>query len=69
MIISGPANRTLDNYKAANVVALKLEEEKHYTLDEKNRTILLTEEGVNEAEKLFGVDNLYSIENAILAHH
>ncbi len=69
LIISGPANRTLDNYKAANVVALKLEEEKHYTLDEKNRTILLTEEGVNEAEKLFGVDNLYSIENAILAHH
>ncbi|WP_194145375.1 preprotein translocase subunit SecA [Helicobacter sp. MIT 05-5294] len=69
LIISGPANRTLDNYKAANVVALKLKEEKHYTLDEKNRTILLTEEGVNEAEKLFGVDNLYSIENAILAHH
>lgn len=69
LIISGPANRTLDNYKIANDVALKLKEEKHYTIDEKNRTILLNEEGIMEAEKLFNIDNLYSIENAILAHH
>lgn len=69
LIISGPANRTLDNYKLANDVALKLKEETHYTVDEKNRTIILTEEGINQAEKLFKIDNLYSIENAILAHH
>ena len=69
LIISGPAKRTLDNYKSANEVALKLQIEKHYTVDEKNRTILLTEEGINEAERLFKIDNLYSIENAILAHH
>ena len=69
LIISGPANRTLDNYKLANEVALKLKVETHYTIDEKNRTIMLTEEGINQAEKLFKIDNLYSIENAILAHH
>lgn len=69
LIISGPANRTLDNYKIANEVALKLKEETHYTIDEKNRTILLTEEGISAAEKLFKIDNLYSVENAILAHH
>lgn len=69
LIISGPANRTLDNYKLANEVALKLKPETHYTIDEKNRTIMLTEEGISEAEKLFKIDNLYSIENAILAHH
>ncbi|MCI5969092.1 preprotein translocase subunit SecA [Helicobacter sp.] len=69
LIISGPANRTLDNYKLANEVALKLKVETHYTIDEKNRTIVLTEDGINEAEKLFKIDNLYSIENAILAHH
>ncbi|MCH5322016.1 MAG: preprotein translocase subunit SecA [Helicobacter sp.] len=69
LIISGPANRTLDNYKNANEVALKLKENEHYTIDEKNRTILLTESGISQAEKLFKIDNLYSIENAILAHH
>ena len=69
LIISGPANRTLDNYKIANDVALKLQKEKDYTIDEKNRTILLTEEGISHAEELFKIDNLYSVENAILAHH
>lgn len=69
LIISGPANKTLDNYTKANEVALKLEEGKHYSVDEKMRTILLSEEGINAAEELFGIDNLYNIENAILAHH
>lgn len=69
LIISGPVNRKLDNYKLANQVALSLEREKHFSVDEKNRVILLTEEGIKEAEKGFGVDNLYSIENAILSHH
>ena len=69
LIISGPANRTLEHYIKANEVALKLENEKHYSIDEKNRTILLTEEGITTAEKLFKIDNLYSVENAILAHH
>ena len=69
LIISGPANKVLENYKIANEVALKLKEEKDYTIDEKNRVILLTEEGISHAEKLFNIDNLYSIENAILAHH
>lgn len=69
LIISGPANRTLDTYKIANAVALKLKDQKHYTIDEKNRTIILTEEGITQAEKLFNIDNLYSVENAILAHH
>ncbi|MDE5591597.1 MAG: preprotein translocase subunit SecA, partial [Helicobacter sp.] len=69
LIISGPANRTLKNYKIANEVALKLKEGEHYSVDEKNRIILLTESGINKAEELFKIDNLYSIENAILAHH
>ncbi len=69
LIISGPANRVLENYKIANDVALRLKEKEHYTIDEKNRVILLTESGISQAEKLFGIDNLYSIDNAILAHH
>ncbi len=69
LIISGPANRVLKNYEIANNVALKLKENEDYTIDEKNKVILLTESGINHAEKLFEIDNLYSVDNAILAHH
>ncbi len=69
LIISGPTDRTLEGYKIADGVAQKLEKDVDFTLDEKNRTVSLTEEGNEKAEKLFGVDNLYSMENAILSHH
>ncbi|CZE50808.1 preprotein translocase subunit SecA [Campylobacter geochelonis] len=80
LIISGPTNRTLDGYVKANEVAKKLvrgepaatPQEKptgDFTVDEKNRTILPTEQGITKAEELFGVDNLYSLENAVLSHY
>lgn len=79
LIISGPTSRTLDGYIKANEVAKKMQKGEAATMpnekasgdfvvDEKNRTILLTEAGISEAEKLFGVENLYSLDNAILAH-
>ncbi|QKF65039.1 preprotein translocase subunit SecA [Campylobacter corcagiensis] len=82
LIISGPTNRTLDGYVKANEVALQLKRGEpanlnepgskptgDFVVDEKNRTIMLNEEGIAKAEKLFGVDNLYSLENAILSHY
>ena len=69
LIISGPANKRVEDYVRADEVAKKLEINKHFTLDEKDRVVLLTEEGIKKAEELFGVDNLYTPENAILAHH
>jgi preprotein translocase subunit SecA len=69
LIISGPANRSLENYEFADKVAKQLEVETHFTLDEKHKSALLTEEGIKRAEELFEVDNLYTPENAILAHH
>ncbi|BCD62182.1 preprotein translocase subunit SecA [Nitratiruptor sp. YY08-26] len=69
LIISGPTNRKLDTYIKADKIAKQLERDKHFTVDEKDRVILLTQEGIAKAEELFGVDNLYSMENAILAHH
>lgn len=83
LIISGPTNRTLDGYMKANEVAKKMQKGEmppqnlankdakpsgDFIVDEKNRTILITEAGISKAEKLFGVDNLYSLDNAILAH-
>ncbi|QDF29204.1 preprotein translocase subunit SecA [Halarcobacter anaerophilus] len=84
LIISGPTNRKSVDYAKANEIALSLEkgeliepksaDEKAYstgdfTIDEKNRAVLITDQGIEKAEKLFGVDNMYSLENAILSHH
>ncbi|RXI24994.1 preprotein translocase subunit SecA [Aliarcobacter trophiarum] len=83
LIISGPTNHKNSNYVKANEIALKLErgeliEPKNpaekptttgdFIVDEKNRSVTLTEDGHIKAEKLFEVDNLYSIENAMLSH-
>ena len=69
LIISGPANKRVEDYVKADEVAKQLEKDKHFTVDEKDRVVLLTEEGIKKAEELFGVDNLYTPENAIKAHH
>jgi len=69
LIISGPANKRTEDYIRADKVAKMLEKDKHFTIDEKDRVVLLTEEGIKKAEELFGVDNLYTPENAVLAHH
>jgi preprotein translocase subunit SecA len=68
LIISGPTNRNMQDYTRANAIALQLEKEKHFTVDEKDKVILITEEGITKAEELFGVENLYSAENASLPH-
>ena len=69
LIISGPANRKLENYGLANSVALKLVKDTDFSVDEKNRAIMISESGIKKAEELFKVENLYNIENAALAHH
>ena len=69
LIISGPANKRVEDYVRADKVAKQLEKDKHFTIDEKDKVVLLTEEGIKKAEELFGVDNLYTPENAVLAHH
>ncbi|MFA6144297.1 MAG: preprotein translocase subunit SecA [Sulfuricurvum sp.] len=69
LIISGPTNRTLENYTRADAVAKALIREEHFSVDEKDRLILLTEEGIVRAEELFAVGNIYSVENASLSHH
>ncbi|KIM02853.1 MAG: preprotein translocase subunit SecA [Sulfurovum sp. AS07-7] len=83
LIISGPARRDQKHYERANQVALQMirgerketkpgEPEKttgDFIVDEKNRVIIMTEDGLSKAQELFGVDNLYSLENASLSHY
>ena len=68
LIISGPVNKTMQDYHDANGIALKLIKDEHFTVDEKDKVILITEEGITKAEELFKVENLYSAENALLPH-
>jgi len=84
LIISGPTNRKSADYVKANQVALSLEKGEKtpakradesdkvtgdFTVDEKNKSVLLTENGIVKAQELFGVDNLYSLEHAALSHY
>ncbi len=68
LIISGPTNRSMQDYSDANRIALQLVRDEHFTVDEKDKVVLITEEGITRAEELFGVENLYSAENASLPH-
>jgi len=68
LIISGPTDRNMEDYTRANEIAKQLVKDEHFTVDEKDRVILVTEEGNTKAEELFGVENLFSPENASLSH-
>ena len=68
LIISGPTNRNMQDYVRANEIAKSLVKDEHFTVDEKDKVVLITEEGVTKAEELFEVENLYSAENASLSH-
>ncbi|MFZ5563197.1 MAG: preprotein translocase subunit SecA, partial [Thermodesulfobacteriota bacterium] len=69
LIISGPAEKSTTLYYQANTVIPALREEEDYTIDEKARSVTLTEAGVAKAETAMGVDNLYAPENVEVLHH
>jgi len=77
LIISGPADLDLGRYSEADRVARQLRKEDHFTVDEKQHNVTLTDEGVREAERLAGVESFYTagnmewphlIDNALKAH-
>ena len=68
LIISGPGQRSTDNYyKLAKIVPHLLKDE-DYTIDEKQKTIAPTDSGIAKVEKMLGVENLYDSENIELNH-
>ena len=68
LIISGGEMTNANLYIQADQYAKSLKAEKDYIFDEKTRSVNLTEEGSDKAEKAFHIDNLYDIENATLLH-
>ncbi|MDR1037601.1 MAG: preprotein translocase subunit SecA [Deltaproteobacteria bacterium] len=69
LIISGQAEQSTSLYTEVNAVIPRLARERDYTVDEKSKTSILTEEGVAKVEKLLHVGNLYDPNNIDVLHH
>ena len=69
LIISGGKFNSANLYRDADKAVKKLNKETDYTLDEKTKSVLLTEEGSEKLEKHFKLYNLYDVVNAALVHH
>ena len=69
LIISGPSEESTDKYYKIDKIIPKLQKDTDYTIDEKAKTAILTEEGNIKVERLLGAGNLYDPENIELVHH
>ncbi|MCE5263184.1 MAG: preprotein translocase subunit SecA [Deltaproteobacteria bacterium] len=69
LIISGPSEESTEKYNRVNQVIPNLRKDKDYTVEEKSRTVVLTEEGVARVEGYLKVQNLYEPQNIDTLHH
>ncbi len=69
LIISGPADMSTDMYLKVDRIMRHFKEDVHYTKEEKDRQVMLTDEGVQLAEELLKLDNLYDPRNINYLHH
>lgn len=69
LIISGSADKSSQLYNQANSVIPRLKKGEDFEVDEKARSVQLTESGIDKVEAAFHIDNLYAIEQLTLLHH
>jgi len=69
LIISGPSEESTDKYYRIDRLIPRLVREEDYKIDEKARTVVIQESGIEKAEKALGVDNLYDPRHMDLVHH
>jgi preprotein translocase subunit SecA len=69
LIISGPAEKSTELYHLVNGIIPRLVSERDFTVDEKARSAVMTEEGIAKAEQLLKVDNLYDPKYIEILHH
>jgi len=69
LIISGPTSETTDKYKLVNGIIPFLKKDVHFTVDEKARQVLLTDEGVEAVQSRLRIENLYDPRFIELVHH
>jgi preprotein translocase subunit SecA len=69
LLISGPSEGDPSLYYVANEIIPQLEKDKHFTVDEKARTAMFTDEGIIKVQELLKIENLYKVEYSNLLHH
>lgn len=69
LIISGPSGQSVELYDQVNRLIPKFIRDTHYTVDEKARSLSMSEEGIELGEKLLKLDNLYDPKNIEYLHH
>jgi preprotein translocase subunit SecA len=69
LIISAPATASSTYYQQFSKVIRQLERDKHYDVDEKRKAVVLTDEGIDEVEKILGITNLYASSNIRTLYH
>ena len=69
LIISGPSEESTDKYYKINQIIPRLKKDHDFTIDEKSRTVVLTEAGVAHVEGYLNVQNLYEPRNIEIVHH
>ncbi len=69
LIISAPAADTENLYPTFAAIAAQLKPEEHYSIDEKNKSAILNDEGIEAAEKMLGIENIYTDKGIRYVHH
>jgi preprotein translocase subunit SecA len=69
LIISGAAEKSSSLYEVTNRAVTGLTKDTHYELDEKSRSVHLSEEGTDLIEKRLGIENLFAPEHTLVLHH
>jgi len=69
LIISGPTEESTDLYYKVDQLIRRFHKDKHFTVDEKTRTVSIQEDGVSESEKFLNVTNLYDLAHMDHVHH
>ena len=69
LIISGPAEDNTEIYMAMHKVAKQLTPETHFTMEEKNRSVALTEDGNRALESIMGIENVFDPQHIDKLHH
>lgn len=69
LIISAPAEDTEDLYTTFAGIANQLHADEHFTIDEKLKSASLTDAGIEVAEKILGIDNIYTDRGIKYVHH
>jgi preprotein translocase subunit SecA len=69
LLISGPSEGDPSLYYVANDIIPQLEKLQHYTVDEKARSAIFTDDGITKVQEILKIDNLFKIEHSNLLHH